>query len=599
LSSGADQTSRLRAIRHAATRLKQIWPFLGASPRRLLVIAGGSVVAGLLEAALLAVVATLASALSQGLSHVEATPGPLQVSTSLRTLFLVGIALALVRAALQVWLAYLPAAMSAEVMAHLRRTLFDRFTRTSWSVQAAERDGYFQSLMVTHVTYASSAVTRLASGITAVLMFCTLLASAFFLSVTTAVVLISASMALFLLLAPLSRRLRRHGRALVAENVEYSKGVNEIVQMAEEIQVFGASEAYGDQVDQLIQRVRRPLLQTRFLTRAVPALYQSMAFLLLVLALAIVYLSGATAIAQLGAVVLVLIRSLTYGQQIQTATTGLNELIPYMTKLRDALDEYAAHPQPGGNQPLSRVEQLSMSDVHFAYVPGREVLRGVSFEARRGECIGIVGPSGAGKSSLVQLMLRLREPTRGALEVNGEDATTFMRTDWQRRISYVPQTPQLIAGTVAENIRFYRPEISAAQVKEAARRAHIHDEIMSWAQGYRTVIGPRASAVSGGQRQRLCLARALAGSPDVLILDEPTSALDVKSEQAVQESLAEVKEDVLLFLVAHRLSTLSICDRVMVIVDGRLQAIDEPVALLERNDFFREVTDITLRQATR
>ena len=96
------------------------------------------------------------------------------------------------------------------------------------------------------------------------------------------------------------------------------------------------------------------------------------------------------------------------------------------------------------------------------------------------------------------------------------------------------------------------------------------------------MIGPRASAVSGGQRQRVCLARALAGTPDVLILDEPTSALDVRSEQAVQESLAEVKEDVLLFLVAHRLSTLSICDRVMVIVNGRLQAIDEPVALLER-----------------
>jgi ABC-type multidrug transport system fused ATPase/permease subunit len=569
---------------------------LGASPRRLLLLAGASVVAGLLEAALLALVATLASALSQGLSHVDATPGPIDVSTSLQTLFLIGIALALVRALLQVWLAYLPAAMSAGVMTHLRRTLFDRFTRTSWSVQAAERDGYFQSLMATHVTYASQAITRLSAGITAVLMFFTLLASAFLLSVTTALVLISASLALFLLLAPLSRRLRRYSRELVAENVEYSEGVHEIVQMAEEIQVFGASDAFRGQVDQLIQRVRRPLLQTRFLTRAVPALYQSMAFLLLVLALGIVHLSGATAIAELGAVVLVLIRSLTYAQQIQTATTGLNELIPYMSKLNDALDKYAFHPQPDGGRPLGRVERVGMSDVHFAYEPGKTVLRGVSFEARRGEAIGIVGPSGAGKSSLVQLLLRLREPTRGAVAVNGQPARTFMRADWQRRISYVPQSPQLIWGTVVENIRFFRPEISDAQVEDAARRAHIHDEIMSWPQGYRTVIGPRASAVSGGQRQRVCLARALAGTPDVLILDEPTSALDVRSEQAVQESLAEVKEDVLLFLVAHRLSTLSICDRVMVIVDGHLQAIDEPVALLERNDFFREVSDITLRQ---
>lgn len=570
-----------------------MWPFLGASRRSLLVMAGASVLAGLLEAALLALVATLASALSQGLSRIDATAGPIQISSSVPTLILVGVALALFRAVLQVWLAYLPAAMSANVMTNLRRTLFDRFTRTSWSVQAAERDGYFQSLMATHVTYASQAITRLSAGITAVLMFFTLLASAFLLSVTTALVLISASVALFLLLAPLSRRLRKHGRQLVAENVEYSKGVHEIVLMAEEIQVFGASEAYRGQVDQLIQRVRRPLRQTRFLTRAVPALYQSMAFLLIVVALAVVYLSGATAIAELGAVVLVLIRSLTYGQQMQTATTGLNELIPYMTQLGDALDKYAGHPQPDGSRPLGRVERLGMSDVHFAYVPGEDVLRGVSFEARRGEAIGIVGPSGAGKSSLVQLMLRLRTPTQGALEVNGQDAATFTRTDWQRRLSYVPQTPQLIWGTVADNIRFFRPDISDAEVEAAARRAHIHDEIMSWPQGYRTTIGHRASAVSGGQRQRLCLARALAGSPDVLILDEPTSALDVRSEQAVQQSLDEVKEDVLLFLVAHRLSTLSICDRVMVIVDGRLQAIDEPTALLEHNDFYREVTDIT------
>jgi ABC-type multidrug transport system fused ATPase/permease subunit len=569
---------------------------MGASPGRLVLISGGSVVAGLLEAALLALIAMLASALSEGRSRVDAGLGPLDISASVPTLLLVGVALALVRAALQVWLAYLPAAMRADVMARLRRALFDSFTRTSWSVQSAERDGYFQSLMATHVTYASLAITRLSTGITAVLMFFTLLASAFFLSATTALVIISASLALFLVLAPLSRRLRRHSQALVTENVEFASGVQEIVRMAEEIQVFGASEAYRGEVDHLIQRVRRPLMQTRFLTRAVPALYQSTAFLLLVLALAVVYLSGATAIAELGAVVLVLVRSLTYGQQIQTATTGLNELIPYMSKLREAREQYAAHPQPNGSRRLDRVERLGLTGVHFTYARDQDVLRGVSFEARRGEAIGIVGPSGAGKSTLVQLMLRLRDPSHGTVEVNGEDAATFLRTDCQQRMSYVPQTPQLIWGTVTENIRFFRPEISDAQVEEAARRAHIHDEILSWPQEYETVIGQRTSAVSGGQRQRLCLARALAGSPDVLILDEPTSALDVRSEQAVQQSLAEAKKHLLLFLVAHRLSTLSICDRVMVVVDGRLQAIDEPLALLEQNHFYREITDITLHQ---
>jgi ATP-binding cassette subfamily B protein len=597
VSAGSGRVAALlRPVRRARATWARMRPYLGTSPARLIVLTGASLVAGLVEAVLLALVATLAGALSRGASTVDATPGPLQVDATLPTLLLIGIALTVVRALLQIYLSYLPATASANVMAGLRRRLFESFTRASWSLQSAERDGYFQSLMATNVAYASQAITRLAAGITAVVMFFTLLSSAFLLSLSTALILISASMVLFLLLSPLSRRLRKHGRELVAENVEFSKGVHEIVLMAEEIQVFGASDAYRRQVDELIARVRRPLVQTRFLTRAVPGLYQSMAFLLIMVALGIVYLSGASAITELGAVVLVLIRSLTYGQQIQTATTGVNELLPYMNQLDEAIENYAHHPHPSGTRPLGQVDRLSMVDVRFAYVPGEEVLRGVSFDAHRGEAIGIVGPSGAGKSSILQLLLRLRFPTSGSLLINGEDAADVASTDWQRRIAYVPQTPQLIWGTVADNIRFFRPEITDAQIEEAARRAHIHDEVLSWPMGYRTVIGQRAGAVSGGQRQRLCLARALAGSPDVLILDEPTSALDVKSEQAVQESLAGVKEDVLLFLVAHRLSTLAVCDRVMVVVDGQLQAIDDPLALLEYNAFYREVTDITLGQ---
>ena len=180
--------------------------------------------------------------------------------------------------------------------------------------------------------------------------------------------------------------------------------------------------------------------------------------------------------------------------------------------------------------------------------------------------------------------------------INGVDARLMRRDQWRRRVAYVPQTPQLLWGTVADNIRFYRPHLSDVQVQVAARRAHIHDEIMSWPAGYDTVVGQRAAAVSGGQRQRLCLARALADGPDVLILDEPTSALDVRSEAAVQDSLESLRGEVLLFLVAHRLTTVSICDRVMVIVDGRLQALDKPAQLLIDNDFYREVNEITRRQ---
>lgn len=588
---GPDRLRRLRTLWREAR------PFLGASTGQLLLLAAGSVLAGIVEAAVLALVALLAAALAVGAPDVDVTLGPLAFSAPVRTVVAVGLGLTLVRGVLHIWLAHRPAVYSAAVMGDLRRTLFDRFMGTAWPVQAAERDGYFQTLMSTHASYASMLILRLSAAITAVLMFTTLLASAFVINVWAALVLVSASALLFLVLMPLSRRLRKQAKLLSEENVDYASGVQEIVAMAEEIQVFGASPAYQEQLNRLIRGVRRPMQQTRFLLRAVPSLYQSVALLLLVVALGLIHVSGSTAVPELGAVVLLLVRSLNFGQNMQAAIAGLNELVPYVDELRRAFDRYAASPQPDGSRSLARVEQLGMSDVHYAYRAGEEVLGGVNFTVHRGEAIGIVGPSGAGKSTLTQLMLRLRSPTRGTVQVNGEDAASFRRADWLRRVSYVPQSPQLISGTVADNIRFHRPDITDEQVEEAARRAHIHDEILSWPQGYLTIVGQRASAVSGGQRQRLCLARALAGSPDVLVLDEPTSALDVRSEEAVQQSLEELKKDLLLFLVAHRMSTLSVCDRVMVIAEGRLQAMADPGTLLQENDFYREVIRITRRQS--
>jgi ATP-binding cassette subfamily B protein len=588
--------SWLQKINRYAQSWQQFRPFLGAAKSRLVLLTVVSVVAGMVEAGLLALVATLASALSKGEPRVEARLGWIDLSAPLSVLFVVGVGMAIVRGLLQIWLSYMPAQASANAMVDLRRALFNRFLATSWEVQAAERDGHLQTLMGPHIMNASQAITAVAQGLTAGFMFFTLLASAVILSVSTAVVVITASVLLFFLLTPLVRRLRRHAKELSQEGEEHAQGMEEVVMMAEEIQVFGASSTYRESVDRLSRRVRRPMLQTRFLARAVPTLYQSLAFLLLVLALANVYVSGGQAFAELGGVVLIMVRSLSFGQQIQAALRRIDELVPSMDALQAALDHYEANPRQDGDKQLHKIESLGIRDVTYAYVVGEDVLKGISFEAHRGEAIGIVGPSGAGKSSIVQILLRLRQPISGALEVNGEDARSFSRADWQRRVSYVPQSPQLIWGTVADNIRFYRSGMDDEQVERAARQAHIHDEIMSWPKGYETVIGQRVSAISGGQRQRLCLARALAGSPDVLILDEPTSALDVRSEMAVQESLEQIKSGMLLFLVAHRLSTLSICDRVMVVVDGRLQAIDEPSALRQGNDFYREVTEISQRQ---
>jgi ABC-type multidrug transport system fused ATPase/permease subunit len=230
--------------------------------------------------------------------------------------------------------------------------------------------------------------------------------------------------------------------------------------------------------------------------------------------------------------------------------------------------------------------------VSFAYRPGELVLSEVTFEVDGGEAVGIVGPSGAGKSTLVQILLRLRGPASGRVVINGRPAAEILLQEWHRRVAYVPQDPRLLYATVAENIRYLR-DIDDAAVERAARLAHIHNDIITWSQGYETAISQRADAISGGQRQRVCLARALAGDPEILVLDEPTSALDLHSESLVQESLASLRGRVTVFIVAHRLSTLTICDRLMVMVDGRLEAFG-PTAEIERTDaFYRGAAALT------
>jgi ATP-binding cassette subfamily B protein len=318
-------------------------------------------------------------------------------------------------------------------------------------------------------------------------------------------------------------------------------------------------------------------------------LYESLIVVLLVLGVTVLYLVGAHHAGSLGGVILLLVRAGNSGQMVAGAYQGLIQSMPFIERTQETLRRYADSAPKDGGQALERIDRLGFESVSFAYNPSQPVLEEISFDVDAGEVIGIIGPSGAGKSTLVQLLLQLRTPMSGVFVVNGEPAQAFARSDWNRQVSYVPQEPRLLHATVAENIRFMR-DIDDAEVERAGKLARIHDEIVGWPKGYETIVGPRADAVSGGQQQRICLARALAARPEMLVLDEPTSALDPHSETLIGESLTALKHELTLFIIAHRMSTLDICDRVMVIVDGRLAAFDTK-ALLERdNPYYRQAS---------
>ncbi len=579
---------RLGRVRRSIARVS---PLVGRRHGTVAAIAGASVGAGLAEAGLLALVSLIATRMSTS-TEAFARVGPIDVQMRTSALLAAAAILAAVRLLLQIVVARLPARLSGQVQSQLREHLISAFLQASWSEKAKEKEGHLQELMGGQTYQSGAAVLQLANGLSAALMFLTLAASAFILSPGVAAAVLGTAVALFGGLRPLSRRVRNSSASTSAALVAQASGVAESVRMAEEVQVFGATETERSRISSLVQSLEMHIIRTKTLIAIVPVLYQGAVIALIVAGLAILYAVGTSRLAALGAVVLLLVRASAYGQQLQTSYQGLGEALPYLDRLTSTIERYLANAQRRGDRPIDFVRTVEFESVSFAYKPGLSVLRDITFSIRTGEAIGVVGPSGAGKSTLVQILLRLREPSSGRYLVNQVTAEDIDDATWQRKVAYLPQEPHLLAGTVAENIRFYRDWVGDDLIASSAKLAHIDSDIMTWANGYHTVIGQRADAVSGGQRQRLCLARALAGNPEFLILDEPTSALDSQSEHLIQESLEGLRGKLTLVVIAHRLTTIRLCDRVMVIRDGLLEAFAPAELLYGSNDFYRNAIDL-------
>lgn len=582
-----------------STRRARLAVLLGE--RRGLVLALGisSILSGLTEATTLAVIAQVAVALADGTKRIHMHVGPLHLVAGVGALVAAALAVTLLRLALQFPISILPARIAADVQAQLRLNLFHSFTHASWGVQSRDREGQLQETMTSQVMQATSGALQATSLITSLFTFLVLIVTALALDAEAAVIVLGASLLLIALLRPLRSIGVARARALSKAQVQYASGVSEAIRLAEETQVFGVAAAQRKRIDGFVADARQLFLSTQVLAKLIPNLFQSLIYVLFVVGLLGIYASGASHVASLGAVFLLLVRAAQYGQQSQASYQGLSQALPFIERTQDAAHRYAQSAPPEGRVQLQLVRKLAFEDVGYAYRPQRPVLRGVTFEVARGEAIGVVGPSGAGKSTLVQILLRLRSPDHGRYLINDMPAGDFASGDWRRIVAYVPQEPRLIHASVADNIRYFRP-ISDEEVERAGSLARIHEDVRSWPAGYRTIVGPRADAVSGGQQQRICLARALAARPEVLVLDEPTSALDPQSEALIQESLTALKHQLTLFIVAHRMSTLDICDRVMVVVDGRLVGFDTAELLESENVYYRSAAQLAAgtRQAT-
>jgi ABC-type multidrug transport system fused ATPase/permease subunit len=559
--------------------MREVWRSLSSllsrrCKRRLGVNAVESFLAGLLEAILLTLVVAAALAVAARrdvidlnmpvLGHLKLRPGS--------ALIVAGIA-GVVALAVHLHSALLTARLSADVLNTARKRAIAAYLNAAWARQSQEGEGALQETVSTLSSQTSVLVTYLSDFSASAFGLFALLFMAFVLDPLVALVVLLLGASLFIGTRPVGRLTQSRGRHYVAVNSRFVEQVSQWSGLAMELRVFGVEKAEAERLREHGDAASAALAKSRFVSRAGGELFRDLAILTLVGAVGALHLIGDVDLASVGAVVLVVVRCLSYAQRAASGLQMVNEQGPNLHAYISRVESLEAAGKVDGVETVEDVSAVQLHDVGYDYRAGEVAIDGITIDIAAGEAIGVIGPSGGGKSTLAEVLLRLRPATRGIVTVSGIPYERIHPASWSQLVALVSQDPKLFQGSVANNIAFFRPAITHQEIVQAAQAAHVFEDIRQLPNGFDTELEARGGGLSGGQKQRITIARALVGKPKLLVLDEPTSALDERSEQLLQQTIEELKGGVTLIIIAHRMSTLACCDRVVALDRGRIKVI--------------------------
>lgn len=548
---------------------------IGPSRGLLTLLMALSLLAGVLETAAVYLVGRLSLAVSAGDTTADVSFGPFDIVESLGILAVAGGVAVAALMLVAYPTALVGAKLSVRTINRARDRLIGAYLRTSWERRSQDREGHLQELIGQYTTRTERVVNQMTTIVVVSFSLLVLGLGALSVSPSATAIGIIGLVVLALLARPASKRVTFHSTRAALLSKELGSEIAQTARLSREIAAFDVGEEVGRLLQTTVRRLSNTIARLRLVSRLIPSLYLYGALALVVCLLGILSETDSNELAVMGPLVLLFVRGLGYGRQLQMAVQTSLEYSPYIDALEAEIAALQASPIKQGSLRADRLGNISFEHVYFEYRPGVPVLVDVSFELKLGMALGVVGPSGGGKTTLTELIMRLRQPTAGRVTVDDNDLANFDPVSWARLVSFVPQENGLIRGTVADNIRFYRVGYTDDEVAHAARLAHLHEEVAELPKGYRTIIGPGERGLSGGQSQRLGIARALLGRPELLVLDEPTSALDARSEDLVRQTLLEMKGKTTLMIIAHRPATLEVCDEVLRIEYTRAAYVGE------------------------
>lgn len=563
--------------------LRRLMPFLPASARRFLVVY--SLTSSLLS--LIDVVALMLMALTLAASVTGADIslpllGSISAEQSL-VLILVLAGIVILKSAANVWLQWIATRRFASFELRVGQELFGAYIRAPWTDRISRNSAQIVAMSDSGIANVVAGFLLPITTLPGLLVTCVGVVGVLVFSqpVTALVTVVYLGGIALLQYFVLSGKTRQAARVARDSALKVAALISGMVASLKEITLRDKA----DEVSAVVERNRAQTAQARanssFLA-AVPRFIFDAAIIggFIVVGGAAMLSSGGdmnstiTAVAMFGIAGFRLVPSLTGFQAVITRTITSAPYVDAVISDIEASQQFLADQEVLGKQPLpGNPTQLELRDVGFTFPgSGRPAVTGVDLRIPMGATVGVAGASGAGKSTLIDLLLGLLTPTEGSIEIDGLALEDVMAA-WRTHVGYVPQEVTLFDGTIAQNIALtWGDDVDLVRVEQAARRAQLWGVVEQRADGLQARVGERGLTLSGGQRQRLGIARALYSDPLILVLDEATSALDTKTEADVADAIRELRGDVTVIAVAHRLSTIRDSDLVLFMHDGTVTA---------------------------
>lgn len=541
---------------------------------------------------MLAILAIVTSTLSDGKRSYHADILGHSMDFGLGGMILFAVILVLVRGMLSLLEADLIAGLNARYEQEKKAEFVSAFLGASWPVQEGQRSNEAQDVVTTAVAYGRLGVGSVASAVGACFSTLVMLTGAFIASWAATLGAIALSLLLTVGVQPLVRRSKTVGARVRDLSLEYVAAFGETVKMAREIRLADVGESFFVRLGSIGRSLEGQRKREQRLSGVTSVAFETGALLIVVAGLAALYYFALADMARFIAMLLLLLRASQYARGLQGSYRYAKSCLPFLDVIDERENLLLSSKRHSGDTEIHDFDAIELHNVSYGYGADQTALCEVNLRIVAGDVIGIIGPSGSGKSTLVELLLGLREPISGHYLIDGKPQSELDQHLWHRLTGLVTQEVQLVEGDLVDNVRFCRSTVTDSDVDEAVEASGLAGDLSTLPAGLKSRIGPRSSGLSGGQRQRLSIARVLAGHPRLLILDEPTSALDVHAEAVITESLERLKGSTTIVVVAHRLSTLRVCDKVLVLRDGKVEAFAPRLDLERDNAYYSAAIEL-------